>query len=92
LEAQQSPFGALAAVDPCRAEEYDGVLNVGFAKPAQGIEIFCEDTNRPGVCRVEKKLIVVRKRLFGRHRKKLFHISGCNATRYEKCNYLRDVA
>ena len=75
-EAQQRALRLLPAVDARRAEKDDGVLNIFLTESPQRVEILGENAERASVGTVEKRLVVVRERLFGGHLQKLFHRLG----------------
>jgi hypothetical protein len=63
LERRERLFGMLATVNPRRAEEDDGVLNVLRLETAQRFEILGENPQWPCFFRFEKFLVAIRERL-----------------------------
>ena len=59
----QRALGALAAVDPRRSEEDDGVLDLLLLESAQRLEVLGEDPDRPGLVAFEEVRVEIRERL-----------------------------
>ena len=59
----QRALRAVAAVDPRRPEEDDGVLNLLLLESPQRLEVLREDADRPGLVAFEEVRVEVRERL-----------------------------